>query len=91
MLGGGLAATAWLGAACRRRSLPQVGATMAAGAVDALPVALEVTLRAGLSEVLLDRAGGRPTRVWRFEGKLNAAKMADENSATIWNGRGFLV
>jgi hypothetical protein len=70
ILEGGLAATAWLGAACSRRSFLRVDATVpAVGPVDAPPVALEVASRAGPSEVLLDRADGRPTRVWRLDGR----------------------
>jgi FtsP/CotA-like multicopper oxidase with cupredoxin domain len=70
LIEGGLAGVAWLGAACRRRSLPPPGAAMArSDRLDTAPVALEVALRATPSEVLLDPSATRATRVWRFEGK----------------------
>ncbi|MEO8213179.1 MAG: multicopper oxidase domain-containing protein [Myxococcales bacterium] len=67
---GGLAAAAWLGAACSRRALPHVGGTaLTAGDREAAPVALEATLRAAPAEAQLDPATGASAQVWRFEGK----------------------
>jgi FtsP/CotA-like multicopper oxidase with cupredoxin domain len=69
LIEGAVAAGAWLGAACSRRSLPRVfAATPRSGSSAAPPVALEVALRAGPAEAVLDPTGRRATQIWRFEG-----------------------
>jgi FtsP/CotA-like multicopper oxidase with cupredoxin domain len=75
ILEGAVAAGAWLGAACTRRSLPPLlAAAPRGGPATGAPVALDVALRAGPAQVALDPASGRAAHVWRFEGKRLAGK-----------------
>ncbi len=75
-----MAAAAWIGATCNRRSAPPLGAAPPVdpvGPVGPAPssaVALEVALRAEFSEAVLDSAGGRAAQIWRFGGSLLSGK-----------------
>lgn len=89
----GVAAAAWLGAACRSRSFPRIGTTVeAVPAADAPPVALEIALRAGPAGAVLDPASGRSARIWRFDGKrIAGAEAALVNHADSTLGPTFRV
>jgi len=73
LLEGGVAAAAWLGASCSRRSRLQAD-TAAPTASDASTppsaATIEVALRAEPADAVLDPASGRAAAIWRFDGKL---------------------
>jgi blue copper oxidase len=68
-----VAAAAWLGATCSRRSRLRADTAppdAPAGAAPSSAATFEVALRAETGEAVLDSAAGRATQIWRFDGKL---------------------